>query len=70
MRNYFYFKGEKYTDGPKYKWSELDKDLKEDRDNILRAEDMLKEREKFLKQEKQSGGMIEKDPYKRQPRFI
>tara|TARA_R100000951_G_C2651320_1_gene184491 strand:- start:2358 stop:3347 length:990 start_codon:yes stop_codon:yes gene_type:complete len=33
-------------------------------------ENLIKQREEFLKQEKQSGGMIEKDPYKRQPRFI
>ena len=32
------------------------------------VEDLIKQRKKI--QEKQSGGMIEKDPYKRQPRFI
>ncbi|MHA2182740.1 MAG: hypothetical protein ACXAAH_15070, partial [Promethearchaeota archaeon] len=70
MRNYFYFKGEKYANGPRYKWSELDKDLKKDKDNITIAEEMLNKRKEFLKQQKQSGGMIESDPYKRQPRFI
>ena len=38
--------------------------------NIKQAEEMIKEREEFLKQEKQSGGRIESDPYKSQPRFI
>jgi len=32
--------------------------------------DKIDKREEFLKQQKQSGGMIESDPYKREPRFI
>jgi hypothetical protein len=80
MRNYFYFKGDKYKDGPSYKWSELEKDLKESKDSIILGNEMIKKKEKEAavpnprpeakRKQKKSGGMVERNYHNYTPRNI